>query len=121
MIIEGEVDTGVVTAPFTSTWFYDPSDPLVVTVDFPGIGVCWELSLDLLLDAFTDPGEGLHGSGDVKVEITGESTFLYLSNGAQSAALKFPTLTIQHFLDRTSYADPDEVISRELDEFLETL
>lgn len=121
MIIEGVIDAGSIVAPFFSDWTYDSADPLAVTVSFGDHGPIWTFSLDLLWDAFTDPSGSLHGSGDVKVEVEGESAFLYLSNGIESAVLKFPSLEIQDFLDQTSYTDPDEVIARELDDFLNAL
>lgn len=117
MIIEGEVTDGVSTLPFTSIWKHNPDDPLVVTVDFVDHAV-WLFSLELFREALTAPSERLHGVGDVKIEVIGESTLLYLNNGVHSSTLKLPTSGIREFLGQVDDSGSEEVIARELDEFL---
>lgn len=125
MIIEGEVSNGFHSIPITSTWAHSPDDPLVVTAHFRAGGsgqeVIWSFSLDLLLEAFTAPDEGLHGSGDVLVEVGENFTLIHLSNGGESASLKFSTADVESFLEGLDVPSSDEVIASKLDEFLETL
>lgn len=121
MIIECEILNQPRTCFVSSTWSHSPLDPLAVVVKFGLEGPVWTFSLDLLMETFTDPDEGLHGSGDVLMEVGKNFTNIYLSNGPESAALRFSSADIREFLNRVDYGDWQEVISRELDDFLETL
>jgi hypothetical protein len=121
VILEGEASDGFMTFPVSSAWTHSPEDPLVVKVDFKGHEAVWRFSLDLLMEAFTSSSEGLQGSGDVLVEVGEEFSFIHLSNGRESGTLKFSTADIQEFLNQVDLQDSEEVINRELDQFLNAL
>lgn len=121
MIIECEVSDGLKTLPVSSTWTHNPADPLAVRVEFKGHKAVWNLSLDLLMEAFTSASEGLQGPGDVLLEVSENFTFLYLTNGRESGVLKFSTADIREFLNQVDLQESEEVVARELDEFLSAL
>lgn len=121
MIIRGEVTNGEHSIPIHSMWEYNPDDPWAITVSFLESSAVWNFSLDLFMDAFTAPADGLHGAGDVLVEITEETALIHLSNGTHTGTLKFSADKIRDFLNEVDAEDPDEVVARELDEFLGAL
>lgn len=122
MIIEGEISDGVTTHVVTSTWTHNPDDPWVAKVDFQigamGNVVTWVFSLDLFMEAFTSPSDGLQGSGDVLVEVGENFSFLHLSNGRDSGSVQFSTADIREFLNQVDDHGSEEIIARELEEFL---
>ena len=120
MIIEGGIVNWSNNVPVTSHWSYNPDVPLVIHVAFEGHSK-WNFSLDLFQEAFTSPVEQPHGFGDVVVDLVEEDTYIHLSNGQVSASVVFPTEKIREFLDQIDEVDPEGIISRELDRFLETL
>jgi hypothetical protein len=121
VIIEGEVTDGVVSAPVTSTWRYNPDDPWVVNVDFHEDEVTWGLSLELLREVLSSPPGGLQGSGDLLIELSDGYAILHLSNGGAAATVKIPADKMQEFLGQVDDRDSDELVARELDKFLDSL
>lgn len=120
MRIKGEITNGLDSEPVTSHWSYDPDDPLVVSVYFVESEVSWDFSLELLREAFTSPTGELHGSGDLLVEVVAGDAFLHLSNEI-SSTLKFSADKIQDFLDQVDDSGSEEIVVRELEEFLGAL
>ena len=104
-----------------SMWSHNTDDPLVVRVEFEDQPAVWHFSLDLLMEAFTSPEEGIQGYGDVRVDVGPDFSVFHLSNGQETASLRFSTADIREFLDQIGEVDPEGIISRELDRFLETL
>jgi hypothetical protein len=120
VIIEGEVTNGIASAPVTSTWRYNPDDPWVVKVDFVEDEVTWDISLYLLREALACPG-GLQGFGDLVIGVSGGEVIMQLSNGVDKATVLVPADEVQEFLGQVDDHESDEIVSRELDKFLETL
>lgn len=121
MIIECEVLNQPRVSFLDTEWSYNPLDPLVVEAKFGDGGPTWGFSLDLLMSAFTAPGEGLHGHGHLLIEAGEDFTIFHLSDGEKSASVQFSTADIQSFLEEIDIPSSDEVIASKLDEFLETL
>ncbi|MEU0158983.1 SsgA family sporulation/cell division regulator [Streptomyces sp. NPDC006261] len=121
MIIRGTATDGAVIEPSTSLWSHDPKDPWAVVVRFTEHEVTWNLSLDLLLDAFASPPGTRFGSGDFGVELDGDSALLYLKGEWGSATMKFPSKEIQEFLNQIDDQDSEEFVAQELENFLEAL
>lgn len=121
MIIECEVSNGLQTFPVSSVWAHSPLDPLAVRVEFEGHKAVWSLSLDLLMEAFTFASEGLQGPGHVLLEVGENFAFIYLTNGRESGVLKFSTADILKFLNQVDLQEAEEVIAREIEEFLGAL
>ncbi|MFD5069177.1 SsgA family sporulation/cell division regulator [Streptomyces sp. NPDC058369] len=107
--------------PVETEWTYLSDDPLVVGVYFIDQEVNWDFSLDLLLEAFTSQDMGLYGEGDVLIMPDGCLTRFRLSNESNSAVVSFNTEEVRDFLDQIDDSGSSDVISQELDEFLETL
>lgn len=120
-LIGGDVQVEETFEPVNTIWAHDPDDPLVIRVHFVGHGATWQFSLDLFKEAFTPPFDGIFGFGDVQIEVNGRCSFLHLTNGVHSASVRFITDEILIFLDQIDDQDAEEVISRELDEFLSQL
>jgi hypothetical protein len=123
VIIQGSITDGLHSSPVTSYWHYNPDDPWAITVGFLDSSAVWNFYFPMFMDVFTQPSDGLHGAGDVLVEISEDKALIHLDNGQQSGTLVFPADEIREFLNRAYNVskDADEIVSRELEEFLETL
>ena len=121
MIIHGEVTKGLDSELVTSEWIYNSEDPWAVEVEFLEAEVAWVFSLDLLKVAFELPFTGFQGVGDVKISVISDLVFVRLDNGKETVTLKFPAEDIQEFLSQVDDSGSEEIIARELDEFLEAL
>ncbi|MEU9259019.1 SsgA family sporulation/cell division regulator [Streptomyces sp. NPDC048212] len=117
----GEATNGIETSPVGAIWSYDPDDPWVVLIDFPEQEVTWAISLELLQEALTSPVEGLQGSGDVLIEVSGSLVLLHLSNRVSSATVRFSFSAVLEFLNQLDDQDSSDLVGRQLDEFLEAL
>lgn len=121
MIIQGWVFDGRHGITVATSWVHDPKDPWAVVVDFGEQQVTWAFSLELLMEAFTDPSEALHGSGDVVIDLDGDFVFFHLSNGQSAGTVKFVSGDIRKFLSQIDDQGSEELVARELEDFLETL
>lgn len=119
--ITGEATNGVHTEAIQSIWSYAPEDPWAVKAHFPDQEITWAFPLDLMMEAFTSPPGRLHGLGDLQIELEGDFIFFHLGNQHSTATLKFKAEKISSFLDQIDDQDIDEVVSQELEEFLEAL
>ncbi|KQX43507.1 hypothetical protein ASD97_25885 [Streptomyces sp. Root63] len=120
-IIKGVARDGINRQQITTSWMHDPGDPLSVHVHFHEHEHTWTFALDLLLETFTSPPNQVHGLGDVQIELMGDSVIILLSNGVESATLKFPAESIQDFLYQIDDQGTEEIIAREIEEWLEKL
>lgn len=116
-----EIWDGLRTQDLLTVWSHNPSDPLVIEVVFPEQEVVWEFSLEMFQRAFDSVGNGIFGEGDVRIEIFEESAFIRLSNEGKSVSLKFSTDEIREFLYQIDDHGHDEIIAREIEEWLEKL
>ncbi|MFE8916838.1 SsgA family sporulation/cell division regulator [Streptomyces globisporus] len=120
--IKAEAGRGLEVQSFPTEWSHCPHDPLAIEVVFPEQEVVWDFSLELFQSAFSALGNGIHGEGDVQIEIFEEFAFVLLwGEDGNSASLKFSADEIREFLDQIDDHGHDEIIAREIEEWLETL
>ncbi|MFJ6010170.1 SsgA family sporulation/cell division regulator [Streptomyces halstedii] len=121
-IIKAVAEEGARTRTFPTEWSHYPNDPLMIEVFFPEQDVIWDLSLELFREAFASSGSDAHGEGAVQIRVFEEFAFVLLwGEGGDSASLKFRADEVREFLDQIDDQGSDEIIAREIEEFLEAL